>query len=455
MAELRQDAAETTTGATLPGRAPRGLRSRLAARGVVLSRPALLGRPLADSAPALLTSGYAWLPDRRGRGALARVRLFGQRAVGIAGPDAVAFFYDESHVRRHTAVPGPVQSTLFGHGTVHTLDGPEHRRRKAMFLGLMTAEGVADLVARTVECWDETAATWPGRGPVVLFDEASRVVARAVCDWAGVRVEADDVPELAADLVSLVDGFGNGARRQWRARRVRDRREAWLTGVVAAVRAGTTAAPPGSALDAVAWHQDVDGRLLDDRTAAVELLNVLRPTVAVCWFVAYAGHALHRWPACRDRLRDGDPAFAEAFAHELRRFYPFAPFVGARAVRDLSWRGATIPRDSLVLLDLYGQNHDHALWGDPYSFRPERFLDRPPRADDLVPQGGGDPHTGHRCPGEGLTVALLTALVPRLAALDVTLPGQDLTIPLGRLPARPRSGVVIQVGSPGATPGRR
>jgi fatty-acid peroxygenase len=177
--------------------------------------------------------------------------------------------------------------------------------------------------------------------------------------------------------------------------------------------------------------------------AAVELLNVIRPTVAVCWFVAYSAHALHLWPEHRQALRDRRDGYAEGFAHEVRRFYPFAPFIGGRAVRDLTWREQPIPAGSLVLLDLYGQNHDPVLWPDPYRFAPERFIGRQIGAYDLVPQGGGDPRTGHRCPGEQITVALLTALVPRLADLDYDVPDQDLRISLRRVPAKPASGVDI------------
>lgn len=92
---------------------------------------------------------------------------------------------------------------------------------------------------------------------------------------------------------------------------------------------------------------------------------------------------------------------------------------------------------------LYGQNHDEELWGDPYSFRPARFLDRPPGPDALIPQGGGDPAGGHRCPGERITVGLLQVLAVRLARLECTVPEQDLRIPLHRIPTRPRSGFAV------------
>ncbi|MDT9685443.1 cytochrome P450 [Streptomyces sp. TRM76323] len=402
--------------------------------------------PLADRTAALLLEGYAWLPDRmrRAAGPVVRARVAGRHAVALRGPDAVRFFYDERHVRRHEAVPEPVRSTLFGHGAVHTLDGEAHRVRKAMFLSLLTpAARVAGLVEDVTAAWDEAVASWSGRPDVVLFDEAARVLTTGVCRWAGVPLEPSRAQAVSRDLVAMVDGFATPGPRHWRARRARRRCETWLSELVDEVRAGSFGAPRDSVLATVAHHRDADGRRLDARTAAVELLNVLRPTVAVAWFVAFAGHALHRWPENRKRLRAGDPAHATAFAHEVRRFYPFAPFTGGRAAADLSWKGRRVPAGGLVLLDLYGQNHDAGLWEAPYSFRPERFLEKPPGRDELVPQGGGDPATGHRCPGEAVTVALLEALSLRLARLEYDVPPQDLTIPLRRIPTRPRSGFRI------------
>ncbi|MGW7493129.1 cytochrome P450 [Streptomyces luteogriseus] len=399
--------------------------------------------PVADSSLALLAKGYAWLPDRRRRTTtpLVRARLMGQPAVVLHGPEAVRFFYDERHVQRRTALPGPVLSTLFGHGAVHTLDGPDHRVRKEMFLSLLTgAAAVAGLVDRVTAAWDEAVESWSGRR-VVLFDETSRVLTRGVCQWAGIVVE--DCGPLARHLVAMVDGFATPGPRHWRARRARARCEAWLGRLVEDVRAGSIAAPTGSVLEGIVEHRDADGRLLDPHTAAVELLNVIRPTVAVCWFVTYAGHALHRRPELRERLIGDDPAYAVAFAHELRRFYPFAPFVGGRAVSDLDWRGEPIRSGTLVLLDIYGQHHDPALWDDPYAFEPRRFLKQPPEGDELIPQGGGHRETGHRCPGEDVTIALLRALGPRLASLEYDVPEQDLRIPLHRMPTRVRSGFVM------------
>ncbi|GGR88774.1 fatty-acid peroxygenase [Streptomyces aureoverticillatus] len=409
---------------------------------------------MVDNTLPLLTQGYAWLPDlsrRKGPGPV-RTRLLGKPAIALRGPAAVAFFYDENHVRRRTALPEPVLSTLFGKGAVHTLDGPEHRRRKALFVSLLKdASGVALLARQVAEEWERASKEWTGRSEVTLFDEVSVLITRAVCAWAGVPLgdrPDDGARRTARDLVAMVDGFATAGPRHWQARRARRRQEKRLARLVEEIRSAGGDAPadgerPPSVVQAVAAHRDADGELLDPHTAAVEILNVIRPTAAITWYAVFGAHALHRNPGLRERLAADSEGYARAFAHELRRFYPFAPFVAGLAPDDVEWRGEAIPEGTLVLLDIYGQNHDPELWHDPYMFDPERFLGREPGRDELVPQGGGEAAEGHRCPGEDITLAVLSTVLPRLARLQYQVPEQDLRIPLSRVPTGPRSGFVI------------
>ncbi|WP_328623043.1 cytochrome P450 [Streptomyces sp. NBC_00354] len=407
----------------------------------------LLRHPVApwhDSTLALMTQGYAWLPDRMRVAADGTVRthLLGRPTIALRGPEAVAFFYDEDHVARAAALPDPVLDTLFGHGAVHTLDGRAHRVRKAMFLSLLKeADGVAALGAlvRGRFLAAVTGRPWERQ---VLFDTAAESLALAVCDWAGLPLADTAVADLSRDCTAMVDGFASPGPRHVRAHRARARQEQALAKLVSDVRATRAdAVTEGSALGAVARHRDADGALLDPRIAAVELLNVIRPTIAIAWLVTFAAHALHRWPHHCELLRSGtDGGYAVAFAHEVRRFYPFAPFVGGLAARDLTWRGEEIAKDTLILLDLYGQNHDPALWTNPYRFDPHRFTGPHSPLDLLVAQGGGDPAHGHRCPGEDITVTALAVIATELARLDFDVPEQDLAIPLSRIPTLPRSG---------------
>lgn len=297
----------------------------------------VLSGPLVDRTLFLLAEGYAWLPNRmrRAAGPVVRTRILGRPALALRGPQAVRFFYDERNVHRHGAIPEPVLATLFGHEGVHTLDGAAHRARKSLFLPLLEPGRVASLVDQVTAAWDEAVPEWARRGSIVLFDEASTVLATGVHRWAGIPLGDDGAAAAARDMIAMVDGFATTGPRHLRARRARARQERRLGRLVRDVRSGEVTAEADSVLDLVCRHRDADGEPLDDKTAAVELLNVVRPTTAVAWFVAFTAHALHRWPEHREALAGGDPRYAAAFAHEVRRFYPFAPFLGGLAARDL------------------------------------------------------------------------------------------------------------------------
>ena len=167
---------------------------------------------------------------------------------------------------------------------------------------------------------------------------------------------------------------------------------------------------------------------------------MVRPSVAVAWFVAFAALALVEQPGWRARIADGDAAAARAFAHEVRRCYPFVPVLAARARRAQDVLGQPVRRGGLVVLDVH-RHHPRArgLAQTPDRFDPARFLG-PVEEEALVPQGGGDVRTGHRCPGEGVTLTLLEVAVRRLAAAPWTpVPGQDLGWSTPRMPTRPRA----------------
>jgi fatty-acid peroxygenase len=60
-----------------------------------------------------------------------------------------------------------------------------------------------------------------------------------------------------------------------------------------------------SALRSGAPHHDDKRELLDTHTAAVEVLNIIRTTAAVAWFMTCAAHAMHRWLDRPERHRVG------------------------------------------------------------------------------------------------------------------------------------------------------
>nr|WP_240948306.1 cytochrome P450 [Planosporangium mesophilum] len=152
---------------------------------------------------------------------------------------------------------------------------------------------------------------------------------------------------------------------------------------------------------------------------------------------------MHTYPEWHRRLAYADEAFVEAFGYELRRFYPFAPVLGARVRQEFVWLGRRFPRGRQVMLDVFGTDRDPEAWTDPDRFDPYRFVGRKPDKLAWIPHGDGDPATSHRCAGEGVTTELLKTAVRKLCQLRYDVPPQDLDAPLNRMPTRPRSGFVM------------
>jgi fatty-acid peroxygenase len=99
----------------------------------------------------------------------------------------------------------------------------------------------------------------------------------------------------------MLDGAGAIGCRMMRGLLLRNRCERWARRVIARIRDGSRDVPPERAAYALAWRRDFDGSLLDPDVAAVELINVLRPTVAIACFVTFAAMALKAHPVWPER----------------------------------------------------------------------------------------------------------------------------------------------------------
>ncbi len=330
-----------------------------------------------------------------------------------------------------------------GEGGVQGLDGETHRRRKQTFMSLMMPEHMAQLTELTRQQWQQAAKKWEQHDQVALLYAAQKVLCRAVCAWAGVPLPESEVNQRTRDLAAMIDGSGGIGPRYWRARWGREQSEKWIETILDKIRAHELEIPENSAAYAFAWYRDLDGNLLDRHVAAVEILNVVRPTVAIARYVTFAALALHEHPDCEQKLKD-ETDYARLFTQEVRRFYPFFPFAVARAYQSFEWQEYHFPEGVKVLLDLYGTNHDPQLWENPEEFRPERFRQRNENSFNFIPQGGGDHYINHRCAGEWITIRLMEMTLDFLVnSIKYDVPQQNLAVSLSRIPTMPKSGFLI------------
>jgi fatty-acid peroxygenase len=359
------------------------------------------------------------------------------------GEEAAKIFYDNRYFKRKGAAPKRVQKTLLGQNGVQGLDGSEHMHRKQMFMSIMTPENMKTLIHYTREQWEYNSIRWHNKD-IVLFDEAQIIMCQVACRWAGVPLQYNEIKQRAADLGKMIDGFGAIGPRYWSGRCARKRSEKWMSGIIEQIRTRKLTPPNNTAAYIIAWHRDLQKQLLNTSVAAVELLNIIRPIVAIATYITFAALAMYKHPECRKKFQLRDNNYNQMFVQEVRRFYPFTPFVGARVKKSFHWKHYNFEKGTLVLLDIFGINHDSRLWLHPFEFIPERFKNWTDKEFVFMPQGGGDDNKGHRCAGEMVTLEIMKSSLDFMANhLNYTVPRQNLCYCLSRIPTLPKSRFIM------------
>ncbi len=395
----------------------------------------------------LSREGYMFIKNRMDqyKTNIFETRLLGKKVICISGGEGAKIFYDQERFKKNNALPKRVQKTLFGMNAIQTMDGEDHLHRKKLFMALMTpfhGEQLAKLVSEDLEA---SIDKWKVNDEVILFQESKEILCRVACKWAGVPLIESDVKERAEDFSAMVDAFGAVGPRHWKGRIARNKAEEWIVGIIKDVRSYKLKVEEDSALYAMAFHKDLHGKELSDEMAAIELINVLRPIVAISTFITFTALALYKHPEYKEKLLKGGSDYLEMFIQEVRRYYPFTPFLGGIVKNNFNWNNYEFKEGMLVLLDVYGTNHDSRIWDKPYEFCPERFKEWEGNLFDFIPQGGGNPFKGHRCPGENITVEIMKAYLDFLVnKIEFETTDQDLTYSLVRMPTLPKSGFVIR-----------
>ncbi|WP_372698182.1 cytochrome P450 [Arthrobacter sp. JSM 101049] len=403
-----------------------------------------------DQSFAFLREGYSFIGarcDRLGTDAFYG-RLLGRRTLFLRGPLGVELLYAPGAFPRAGGLPASAVALLQDRGSVQRLEGQAHRHRKDLLVRLGSADQAERLADVFERYFAAALARWKQSDGIRLHDELVVLLGLAAQEWAGLPTHPD-AERRARDLGAMIEQAGSVGPANWLARIRRAGTERWSRRVVRDLRNGQD---DGTPVGAIAHHRDESGQLLDEATAAVEVLNLLRPIVAVARFIDFAAVELDRDPAWQERFRAGDDTAVHHFAQEIRRTTPFFPAIAGVADREFTWDGTTVPAGTRTVADLYGTDMDPRLWPAPRHFDPRRFPGQNGVANHLVPQGGGDVHTSHRCPGEDLTLALLERSIVLLSRANVHLPAQDLSVNMRRMPALPASRVVARFPSPGPGP---
>jgi len=400
-----------------------------------------------DHSFSLMREGYMFIMNRRHsfQSDVFETRLLGKKAICMGGMEAAELFYDNDKFIRKGAAPNRIVQTLFGKHGVQALDGQVHMHRKGMFMALMSPEGIKSLTNIAGEQWEAVVSKWEAQKKVVLYEEVKELMCRIACQWADVPLKQDEVKRRTKDLSAMFESPAAIGPAHWLGRQARNRTEKWIEGLIVEVRNGSLQSREQTALHNFSWHRDLNGQLLDVKTAAVEVINILRPIVAIAIFINFTVLAIHQFPNEAKKLIDGNDINTQMFVQEVRRYYPFFPFVTAKVKRDFIWGDFQFEKGTLTLLDLYGTNHDPKIWDQPELFWPERFANWNEGPFSFLPQGGGDYFLGHRCAGEWVTIEMMKiSLYYLVNRMDYVIPKQDLSYSLVSVPSIPHSKIMME-----------
>lgn len=400
----------------------------------------------------LMNSGYHLLGElREDVGApVVKANFLTKDITVIYGEEAARTFYNPEYFKRTGAMPKPVLKTLFGEDGVQTLDGEEHHHRKNYFMDLMTPdrmEAYHELLAENV-----SKELDKQHGEFELFDLANRVLFTTISEWAGINLEKFDaklVEKLAQNQISMISGAVTSPVDHVKGIADRKESEKWAQDLIEEARKHPVPGKEHLALYAFANATNLDGELLPVEVAAVELLNIIRPTVALTVWVALMGHALFAKRDVFEELKADFDNLQDSFIQEMRRYYPFFPMLPAITVKDVEVDGYLIPKDSWVVLDLYGSNHDERTIASPEQFDIRRYVGKAKDISyeeqyEMIAQGGGKFRDMHRCAGEWITLHSMRVFSDQLVnKYEFTVPEQDWTIPMNQFPTYPNSKALL------------
>lgn len=409
----------------------------------------------------LYSKGYCFLPYLQSKNlknqsdVIYKCKVAGKKIYVLRGHQGARLFYDPRKVKRAGALPKYILETIFGNG-IHSLDNQSHLLRKNMYKSVMTDESLQRFMDIHNNLYISYVNKWKRMKKIVLYNEMQTLLAHTAHKWVGLyKFSNVYFDQIGKHYMRMIDAFGalvpfafhNNA--VFKAKASRKWIENEIISQVVQHRSGAKMFEDGTPASIFANSN------LPDKDVAMEIMNLTRPCVAVAKFVAFLGHAVYKHPFLvpqvdnsavvkykflLDRWKQGDN-----FVNEVRRLYPFVPFLGGLTRTNMKINGMTVPSDATLLLDIRSINLDGSIYKEPMEFKPDRFNTVNIDEYNFVPQGGGPVWSSHRCPGEWITMIILKMACYHLfVEEDFTLNSdQDISINTNIIPTIPKDGVIL------------
>jgi cytochrome P450 len=323
--------------------------------------------------------------------------------VMVSSPEVIRALYSE---RLHNLPPGRTVTLgpLVGARSLLLLEGTEHLSRRKVMLPPFHGDRmrayepvVLEAAERELDSWplSRPEASSPLRSGVAFPVHPSmqaitlEVILRAVFGVSERGRLHDALRDLLSATVSTQLQVSVLFGRRKPLERLQEMAEEIDTRLLAEIAARRRS--PGSDICSLfVAARFEDGSAMSDREIRDQLMTLLlagHETTATG--LAWTLDLLTRNPDVLARAQSGDEEYLRAVVAESLRLRPVVPLAGRRLVTDLEAEGLSIPAGTDVTPAIWLAHTRPESYPDPYAFRPERFLDRPPSTYTWIPYGGG------------------------------------------------------------------
>lgn len=431
-----------------------------------------------------LLKGRPWqtmLEWNQQHGAVLEVRMFGKRCYIVSDPGLIQRMMS-THMKNYPKATMGYEAfrPVLGKGLI-TASGDNWKRQRTALNRAFRSEILDDIVQISVQAADRLVDRVDGG----TFDmsEAFRSLTLQVISQAVTSLPHEVCegvfPRLFLPTVDEINKRIWAPYRSWMPTPTRARfnkaiaeLDAFLEGVVAE-RWDAEEQPnhdPVDILDRIVSGFREDGLERDE--AVLMLRDQMKTFIfagheTTSMMLTWAVHELTMNPDLMAKVRaEADDVFAngtqpstkelkrlkwtEAVLKEALRRYALVPVLSREVVEDDVWEGRKLEKGALVVISIIGAHNDASSWGDPQTFRPERFFEPLKVPWAYLPFARGP----RNCVGENFAMVEGKLVLARLVQrLDMTAASPDQVIPEPRhVPTGPVGGLPVNGRKRASTP---
>ncbi len=335
----------------------------------------------------------------------------GQPLVLLSDPDDIRTVFTGSAEAMHAGAANQLLAPVVGKRSILLLDEAAHLRQRRLLLPPFHGERMLRYEQIMAEAAERELAGWQEGETIELLGRMQgitlEVILRAVFGIEdGLELErlgrllrrmlssTTSVRQLALRLIVGPDS----QRLERRLREVLDPVDQELYRVIAERRADPLLDQRDDILSMLLAARDEDGEAMTEVELRDELMTLLlagHETTASS--LAWAFEQLTHQPQTLQRLASelrgggGDQSYSDAVIFETMRLRPVLPIV-LRVITEPITVGQgrfRLPAGTRVAPAIMLVHLREDIYPEPFSFRPERFLDNPPGTYSWIPFGGG------------------------------------------------------------------